>query len=118
MVVVAGLQFKLRTLSVIRRIDLESKFPSECIILEVLLPMSKGILFETFYLPPSQILDPFKDVLESSGAESKELLVTGDFNRDYLAKPCSRVTNELKGTLICHSSSIRLKEQLRTPLLC
>lgn len=61
-----------------RRIDLESKFPGGCIILKVLLPMSKGILFGTFYRPLSQtdFIDPFRDVVESSCAESKELLVT------------------------------------------
>ena len=87
------------TLSVIRRTDLESKFSGECIILELLLPKSKGILVGTFYHPPSQknFMDPFRAVLESSCAESKELLITGDFNCDFLAKPCSRVTNELKG---------------------
>ena len=42
------------SLSIIRRVDLEQQFPGECIFLEILLPKAKGILFGTFYRPPSQ----------------------------------------------------------------
>ena len=42
------------SLSIIRRVDLEQQFPGECILLEILLPKAKGILFGTFYRPPSQ----------------------------------------------------------------
>lgn len=44
------------SLSIIRRVDLEQQFPGECILLEILLPKAKGILFGTFYRPPSQTL--------------------------------------------------------------
>ena len=54
-------------------------------LLEILLPKAKGILFGTFYRPPSQtdFMNPFRDVLESASAENKELIVTGDFNCDF-----------------------------------
>lgn len=42
------------SLSVIQRFDLESYFPGECILLEIMLPKTKSILFGTFYRPPSQ----------------------------------------------------------------
>ena len=86
------------SLSIIRRVDLEQQFPGECILLEILLPKAKGILFGTFYRPPSQtdFMNPFRDVLESASAENKELIVTGDFNCDFLVKSCSKETRELK----------------------
>ena len=86
------------SLSIIRRVDLEQQFPGECILLEILLPKAKGILFGTFYRPPSQtdFMNPFRDVLETASAENKELIVTGDFNCDFLVKSCSKETRELK----------------------
>jgi len=67
-------------------------------LLEILLPKAKGILFGSFYRPPSQtgFMNPFRDVLESANAENKELIVTGDFNCDFLVKSCSKETKELK----------------------
>ena len=86
------------SLSIIRGVDLEKQFPGECILLEIFLPKAKGILFGTFYRPPSQtdFMNPFRDVLESASAENKELIVTGDFNCDFLVKSCSKETRELK----------------------
>ena len=48
--------------------------------LELLLLKAKGILFGTFYRPPSQsdFLNPFQEVLELANAENKETLITGD----------------------------------------
>ena len=57
--------------------------------------------------------DPFRDVLESSCTESKKLLITGDFNV-FLAKPCSRVTNELKGILTNFNLSQLITKATRT----
>ena len=74
------------SLSVILRADLEKHFPGECTLLEILLRKAKGILFGTFYRPPSQtdFINQFRDVLESASAENKELIVTGDFtHRDW-----------------------------------
>ena len=64
------------SLSVIRRADLEKHFPGECSLLEILLPKAKGILFGTFYRPPSEtdFMNPFSDVLELASAENKELI--------------------------------------------
>ena len=42
------------TLSVIRRADLAKDFVGECMWLELFLPKAKGVLFGTFYGPPSQ----------------------------------------------------------------
>ena len=66
-------------------------------LLEIVLPKTKGILFETFYRLPSQtdFMIPFRDVLESTSAENKELIMTGDFNCDFLVKSCSKETKEL-----------------------
>ena len=66
------------SLSVILRADLEKHFPGECTLLEILLRKAKGILFGTFYRPPSQtdFINQFRDVLESASAENKELIVT------------------------------------------
>ena len=41
-------------------------------------------------------MNPFRDVLESASAKNKELVVTGDFNCDFLVKSCSKETKELK----------------------
>ena len=86
------------SLSISWRVDLEQQFPGECILLEILLPKANGILFGTFYRPPSQtdFMNPFRDVLKSASAENKELIVTGDFNCDFLVKSCSKETRELK----------------------
>ena len=74
------------TLSVIRRSDLEKDFSDECMWLQILLPKAKGILFGTFYRPPTQsdFLGPFQEVLDCVSAENKEMLITGDFNCDLL----------------------------------
>lgn len=72
----------------------EQQFPGECILLEILLPMAKGILFGTFY--QTDLTNPFRDVLESACAENKELIVTGDFNCDLLPKSCLKETKKTK----------------------
>jgi len=66
MALVVALPFMLRTLSVIRRSDLEKDFSGECMWLEILLPKAKGILFGTFYRPPTQsdFLAPFQEILD------------------------------------------------------
>ena len=87
------------SLSVIRRSDLEKDFSGECLWLELLLPKAKGILFGTFYRPPSQsdFLDPFQEQLDCVSAENKEMLITGDFNFDLLNTSCPKPTRDLKG---------------------
>ena len=88
------------TLSVIRRADLEKDFVGECIWLELLLPKAKGVLFGTFYRPPSQsdFLNPFQEILELANAENKETLITGDFNFDFLDASSSNSTKDIKKT--------------------
>ena len=87
------------TLSVIRRSDLEIDFSGECMWLEILLPKAKGILFGTFYRPPSQsdFLDSFQEVLDCASAENKEMLITGDFNFDLLDTSRPKSIRDLKG---------------------
>ena len=46
--------------------------------------------------PQKDFMNPFRDVLESASAENKELIVTGDFNCDFLVKSSSQETKELK----------------------
>ena len=53
--------------------------------------------------PQKDFMNSFRDVLESASAENKELIVTGDFNCDFLVKSSSQETKELKefsGTLV------------------
>ena len=90
------------SLSVIRRSDLEKDFSGECLWLELLLPKAKGILFGTFYRPPSQsdFLDPFQEQLDCVSAENKEMLITGDFNFDLLNISCPKSTRDLKGIFL------------------
>ena len=87
------------TLSVIRRSDLEIDFSGECMWLEILLPKAKGILFGTFYRPPSQsdFLDSFQEVLDCASAKNKEMLTTGDFNFDLLDTSRPKSIRDLKG---------------------
>ena len=96
------------TLSVIRRADLEKDFVGECMWLELLLPKAKGILFGTFYGPPSQsdFLNPFQEVLELANAGNKETLITGYFNFDFLDASSSSSTKDMKRIL----SSFNLKQ--------
>ena len=88
------------TLSVIRRADLENDFVGEYMWLELLLPKAKGVLFGTFYRPPSQsdFLNPFQEVLELPNAVNKERLITGDFNFDFLDASSSNSTKDIKKT--------------------
>ena len=70
----------------------------ECLWFELLLPKAKGILFGTFYRPPSQsdFLNPFQEVLELANAENKETLITGDLNFDFLVASSSNSTKDTK----------------------
>ena len=69
--------------------------------LELFLPKAKGILFGTFYRPPSQFdfLNPFQEVLELANAENKETLITGDLNFDFLGASSSNSTKDMKRIL-------------------
>ena len=91
-----------------RRADLEKDFVGECMWLELLLPKAKGILFGTFYGPPSQsdFLNPFQEVLELANAGNKETLITGYFNFDFLDASSSSSTKDMKRIL----SSFNLKQ--------
>ena len=66
------------------------EFPGVCTWLEIFLPNTKGILSVTFFRRPSQsdFLDSFQEVLDSAGAENKEMLITGDFDFDFLDESC------------------------------
>ena len=90
------------SLSVTQRFDLESYFPGECILLEIMLPKTKSILFGTFYRPPSQadFMDPFVEVLDAMCSENKELIITGDFNCNLQSKIVSKESRQLKGISI------------------
>ena len=84
-----------------RRSDLEI---DESVWIEIFLPKSKGILFGTFYRPPSEsvsqpdldYMDRFYNSLDCAAAEGKEIIVNGDFNCDYLPKKPSHETKKLK----------------------
>ena len=72
--------------------------------IEIFLPKSKGLLFGTFYQPPSEsvsqpdldYMDHFYNSLDYPAAEGKEVIVNGDFNCDYLPKKPSLKTKKLK----------------------
>ena len=87
---------------------MEKDFVGECMWLELLLPKAKGILFGTFYRPPSQsdFLNPFQEVLELANAENKKTLITGDFNFDFLDASSSNSPKDMKRIL----SSFNLKQ--------
>ena len=69
-------------LSVVRRSDLERP-DVEGLWLEITLPKSRSFLFGTFYRPRAH---QSSDTIESLSVENKEVLVLGDFNRDFAAK--------------------------------
>ena len=92
-----GIAVYLRdSLSVIRRFDLESYFPGECNLLEIMLPKTKSILLGTFYRPPSQadFMDHFVEVLDAMCSENKELIITGDFNCNLRSKIVSKESRD------------------------
>ena len=103
------------TLFVIRRADVEKDFVGKCMWLELLLPKAKGILFGTFYRPPSQsdFLNPFQEGLELANGENKETLITGDFNFDFLDSSSSNSTKDMKRIL----SSFNLKQLIDKAIL-
>ena len=70
----------------------------ECLWLEIFLPSSKGILFGTFYRPPTgsrDFTDYFLENTERASFENNELILTGDFNYHLLLKSddCKRFKN-------------------------
>ena len=89
------------SINAVRRSDLEI---DESVWIEIFLSKSKGILFGTFYRPPLEsvsqsdldFMDRFYYSLDCVAAEGKEIIVNGDFNRDYLPKKTSPETKKLK----------------------
>ena len=77
--------FVSESINVVRRSDLEI---DESVWIEIFLRKSKGILFGTFYRPPSEsvsqpdldYMDRFYNSLDCAAAEGKEIIVNGDFN--------------------------------------
>ena len=83
--------FVSESINAVRRSDLEI---DESVWIEIFLPKSKGLLFGTFYRPPSEsvsqpdldYMDRLYNSLDYATAEGKEIIVNGDFNCDYLLK--------------------------------
>ena len=92
------------SLNVVRRNDLESA-NVESVLIEIL-PKNKGILFGTFYCPPTDsndFLELFNDSADSALPEGKEIIVTGDFNYDILPSRPTSETRRFKNVLkICN----------------
>lgn len=93
--------FVSESINAVRRSDLEI---DESVWIEIFLPKSKGLLFGTFYRPPSEsvsqpdldYMDRFYNSLDYAAAEGKEIIVNRDFNCDYLPKKPSLETKKLK----------------------
>lgn len=72
--------FVSKSINAVRRSDLEI---DESVWIEILLPKSKGLLFGTFYRPPSEsvsqpdldYMDRFYNSLDYAGADGKEIIV-------------------------------------------
>ena len=72
--------FVSESINAVRRSDLEI---DESVWIEILLPKSKGLLFGTFYRPPSEsvsqpdldYMDRFYNSLDYAAAEGKEIIV-------------------------------------------
>ena len=83
--------FVSESINAVRRSDLEI---DESVWIEIFLPKSKGLLFGTFYRPPSEsvsqpdldYMDRLYNSLDYATAEGKEIIVNGDFNCDHLLK--------------------------------
>ena len=80
------------TLNYIRRFDLESS-ELENIVIEIVINNSKNILLSTYYRPPNTLKylhknfnELFEQSLISYCSESKETIVLGDMNTDYLKR--------------------------------
>ena len=88
-------------INAVRQSDLEI---DEFVWIEIFLPKSKGLLFGTFYRPPSEsvsqpdldYMDRFFNSLDYAAADGKEIIVNRDFNCDYLANKPSLETKKLK----------------------
>ena len=93
--------FVSESINAVRRSDLEI---DESVWIEIFLPKSKGLLFGTFYWPPSEsvsqpdidYMDRFYNSLDYAAAEGKGIIVNRDFNCDYLPKKSSLETKKLK----------------------
>ncbi len=60
----------------------------EALCLEIRKPKSKALLMSTWYRPPSaniELLDFFNDFLRKADDENKDIVITGDFNCNFLA---------------------------------
>ena len=72
--------FVSESINAVRRSDLEI---DESVWIEIFLPKSKGLLFGTFYRPPSEsvsqpdldYMDRFYNSLDYAGADGKEIIV-------------------------------------------
>ena len=111
--------FVSESINAVRRLDLEI---DESVWIEIFLPKSKGILFGTFYRPPSQsvsqpdldYVDRFYNSLDCAAAEGKEIIVNGDFNCDYLPKKPSHETKKLKEVFKSFGLTQLINEPRRT----
>jgi hypothetical protein len=69
----------------------------ETVWVEVVMNKKKPLLICTIYCPPSstgEFLDEFSGIMDCTSSESRELLVMGDFNVNYLAE--SSVSRRLR----------------------
>lgn len=108
--------YVINTLSMVRRPDLEK---SESVWVEINIPKSKGLLIGTYYRAPSEsvsqpegnFMDLFNENLDIASSEFKEIIITGDFNCDFLTSKPNSETKKLKNIFMSYD----LDQQISVP---
>ena len=81
-------------------------------MLEINKPKSKALIISTWYRPPSaniELLDYINNFLQKVDDEDKDIIITGDFNCNFLASDYNEHTNKLNDLM-----NINCNKSLRT----
>ena len=79
-------------------------------------PKSKALLMSTWYRPPSaniEVLDFFNDFLRKADDENKDIVITGDFNCNFLATEYNEHTAKLDNLLTEYQLQQNIKDPTR-----
>lgn len=86
----------------------------ELLCIEVRKPKSKPLLVATWYRPPNSshdLFQNFEQFLKQVDDENKEIILTGDFNCNFLERTRSQVTSKLLDIM----DIFQLQQHIKTP---
>ena len=88
---------------------------AEAICLEINKPKSKALIISTWYRPPSaniELLDYFNNFLQKVDDKDKDIIITGDFNCNFLASDYNEHTNKLNDLI----NEYQLQQIIKVPM--